>query len=429
MRKHKKHQRIALLLTAILFWIAPGALAQSMRLLLKAEPLPTAQEGDLFPLNGGRYPQFVVAGDGGQSIDLGDGRVVWLYGDSVVGYSPNKTDIIRFKDELAEGQVGRCNAAAVMNIPAKGKPFELRFWAPLKGLRNDEPIADQAIPFVKGESFDAGDRVWPVGGLRIAKWIYVFVLRMNQGESSVPTRYTLARAPVTDPLRFERVMNPSGEPLVLPFHEEADAAITRGPLEIGRTPWVDKGYLYCFATYTLRRKQWRGLPNEKVTTLGWAAHLVRVPVEKLNVPRAWELAYGRGQWGKIRESATSFFELQGHGVSVHKNKFLGKWVAAYAPLAAPGINDSLEVVVCIADEPEGPWSMAVEIFRAPIAPKPKHTPLFGQEANSNLYIAELHPWSSRDGGRTMLLTFNDGRRGEICAAWVDLGRLTGSSLK
>lgn len=429
MQKPAMHRRSLLFLTAILYWLSPCAPAQSLTPVLNAKPLPTASEGAVFPLNDGDYPQFVVAGDGGHSIDLGDGRVVWLYGDTIVGYSPGKTDIVRFKEELAGGQVGRANTAAVMNIPGKGEPFALRFWAPLKGLKNGEPIADQAIPFTKDESFEAGDRIWPVGGLRIGEWVYAFALRMNQAKPSAPARYTLARSPVTDPLRFERIMDSSAQPLVLPFHEEVDGAITAGPLEIGRTPWVDHGYLHCFATYTVRRKQWRGLPEEKVTSLGWAAHLVRVPVEKLNVPGAWELAYGQGRWGKVRESAASFFELQGHGVSVHKNRFLGKWVAAYAPLAAPGINDSLEVVIRVADEPDGPWSNAVEVFRAPVAPKPKYTPLFGQDADSNMYIAELHPWSSRDGGRTVLLTFNDGRRGEIYATWVDLGRLTVSAGK
>lgn len=419
----QRYRSRALSLTTLCVCVATNASAQTPPPILKAEPLPTAQERDLFPLNGGRSPQHVVAADGGHSVDLGDGRVLWLFGDTVVGYSPDKADIIRFKEQLANPQVGRTNTAAIMKVPEKGSPLVLRYWAPLKGLKDGEPIADQAVPFAKGESFAAGDRLWPMGGTSIGEWIYVFMLRMNQKKSDDSSRYVMARSPVSDPLRFERVMDSSGQPLVLPFQESVDGTIAVGPLELGRTPWVDQGYLYCYATYTVRRKQWRGLPNEKTISLGWAAHLARVPVEKLNVPDAWELAYGRGQWGKVRESAASFFELQGHGVSVHKNRYLGKWVAAYAPLAAPGVNNSLEVVVRVADEPGGPWSNAVEIFRAPVAPQPKHTPLFGSGSDSNMYIAELHPWSSPDDGRTILLTFNDARRGEVYATWVDLARL------
>jgi len=422
-RSNSECSIIALILTAALGCLVPSSVAQSLPPILVADPLPTAKESDLFPLQGGHASQFVVAEDGGHSIDVGDGRVAWLFGDTIVGYSPDRADILRFKRELTDGQVGRCNSAAIAPISAKRHPFELSFWAPLKGLRNGASIADQAIPFVAGESFDAGDRIWPVGGIRIGQSLYAFVFRMNQKKSRGSDPYTLAQSSISNPLRFERVRDPAGNPLVLPFHEEVDGAITKGSLEIGRTPWVDQGFLYCFATYAVRRKQWRGLREETEISLGWAANLVRVPVEKLNVPETWELAYGRGQWGKVRECAASFFELQGHGVSVHRNPYLGKWVAAYAPLAVPMINNSLEVVACVADDPSGPWSNAVEIFRAPIAPMPRHTPVFGKAADSNMYIAELHPWSSPDRGRTILLTFNDARRGEVYATWIDLGRL------
>src|SRR5690606_23026967 len=102
--------------TAVYLILGPVLLAQTPPPILKAEPLPTAKESDLFPLNGGNYPEFVVAADGGHSISLGDGRVIWLFGDTIVGYSPDKADIIRFKEELADRQIGRCNTAALMTI-------------------------------------------------------------------------------------------------------------------------------------------------------------------------------------------------------------------------------------------------------------------------------------------------------------------------
>ncbi|WP_165232113.1 DUF4185 domain-containing protein [Aquisphaera insulae] len=391
--------------------------------ILDASALPTAQEADLFPLQGGSHPRFVVSADGGHSIDLGDRRVLWLFGDTVVGHSPDRADVLRFKEELADGQVGRCNTAALMTLPAKDRAFELSYWAPAKGLKNHLPVAGQAIPFVEGESFDAGDRIWPVGGLRAGDWVYVFIMLTNAAKPEAPTRYSLARSPATDPLRFQRLSARDGRPLVLPFPARVGGAISLGPLEIGRSPWIEGAYLYSFATYAVRRTQRRGLPGERTFGMGWATSLVRVPMTRLDEPDAWEVAYGQGRWGKVRESARSFFELQGHAVSVHRNECLGKWVAAYAPLAVPTINDELEVVARVADSPEGPWSNAVEIFRAPAAPKAGHTPLFGEQPASNIYVAELHPWSSPDGGRTMLLTFNDARRGRVHAARVDLSRL------
>jgi len=388
--------------------------------VLDPVPVSTSPESSIFPLNGGHYPQFVVGQDGGISVDLRDGRVLWFFGDTALGYSPDKKDIIRFQEEDPDHQAGRTNTAAILRIPEHGKPFALEYYAPTKGLKSGEPMAGQAFPYAAGESFDAGDRVWPGGGVRVGDYVYVFMGVIGRDKSP---RFSLCRSHISAPLKFERLMKaPNGNPLVLPFGRGADGAISEGPAEFACSPWVEGSYLYCFATYHVTRKQWQGLRQEKKIDFPMGACLLRVPVGRIDEPGAWTLCYGKGRWGRRRGEALPFFAFEGHSVSVHRNPYLKKWVAAYGPVAIGSFNDSLEVVASVADAPWGPWSNAVTLFRAPNAPKPAHEPAY-PHATSNLYIAQLHPWSSPDGGRTMLLTFNDSARGGVCCAWVDLGGL------
>ena len=71
MCKHRVRRRSTFIL--VISWVVNACHGVTHRSpsVLKGDPLPTSSEADLFPLNGKRYPQFVVAQDGGMSVDLG----------------------------------------------------------------------------------------------------------------------------------------------------------------------------------------------------------------------------------------------------------------------------------------------------------------------------------------------------------------------
>lgn len=386
--------------------------------VLVGDPIDTVSEASIFPLLDRTRSSHVVLQDGGHSIPVAENQVLWVFGDSIVGYSPDREDILRFKPELGDGQVGLTNTGALCPFPLGTSTCSLQFFSNRTGKRSGEPIASQLIPYCDGESFDRGDRLWPTTLIRDGLQIYCFFLMVPSGTCSI------AVSKISDPASFTRLRGKDGEKLILPFHEIVDGAITYGPLEFGRSGWCDADFLYVFTTYKLMRTQWRGTPQATTLDFGWGCNLARVKKDRLTNPSAWELSYGNGVWGKNRDQARSFFPLQGHCVSVHRNEFLGKWVALYAPLCVPGINNSREVIAMVSDAPDGPWSNGVEILRLPEPPNADYKPLFGEvHPASNLYVVDAHPWSSTDGGKTMLLTFNDSKRGIVSATRIDFSRL------
>lgn len=386
----------------------------------KFATIKTTEESELHSLVQPVPSNGVVFQDGGQSLKLSDTKVLWVFGDTILGYSPEKKDILEFKKEVEDQQIGVTNTGAIATISNTGQIEDFKFHSVRKGILSKQNIASQLIPYWPGESFEKGHRIWPSALVRDNDKIYCFFLIVPENQCSI------AVSDVKDPLRFTRMIDNKGNKLILPFNKAEEGALSVSPLEFGRSGWCDSNYLYIYATYKLIRKQWRGTEKQRELEIGWGCNLVRISKDKLDTPEAYELFYGKNRWGRNRRLAQTFFPLQGHSVSVHKNEFLGKWVAMYAPISVPGINDSLEIIAMTSESPEGPWSQGIELLRLPKANVPEYESLFGAwPAESNAYVVEAHPWSSRDNGKTMLVTFNDSRRGVVSCVNADFSRLKG----
>lgn len=372
---------------------------------------------DLNPLVPSRTKGLVSLHDGGHSIHLSKQKVLWLFGDSIIGPSKKKSEILLLKTKTGNDQIGRCNTGLLcQGIPRYTKQGNLNSYYPLKlEVDSNRKFASQLLPYLNEESFDAGDRIWPMGGIAVNKKIYIFTLKVNSKTGKSENRIYVSKN--ESQLDFLPLKCDNGDIFRLPFQRSSASSVGFSSLEIGRSPWISDGFLYCFGSFKLIRRQFANTKSERVIELCWGTNLVRVPLNKIGDANAWDVSYGNGIWGKDRRNARSYFPLNGHCVSIHRNKYLNKWVCVYAPLALPGINDSLEILICFADKPDGHWSEPQLLVRVPEAEE-MLDPLFKHE-KSSVYVVEIHPWASTDEGRTNFLTFNDHKRGVVFGGWVD----------
>jgi hypothetical protein len=117
--------------------------------------------------------------------------------------------------------------------------------------------------------------------------------------------------------------------------------------------------------------------------------LARVAIDEVLERDAWQFYHGRGVWSADLAGATTVF--RGNDMmSVFYNEYLGRYVAVYSqPLGT-------RVMIRTAEQPEGPWSRASELFE-------------GSESQSFMgwiYDALAHPELSTDKGRTIYITYS-----------------------
>jgi hypothetical protein len=331
-------------------------------------------------------PQFVdnphrmVGQDGAYSIPLGNGEVLWYFGDTLIGERPEQSLWYIFGEPVG-GQ----------DMTGKG-PFEemitntgliLRDADGRGGLNDFSYILDddgglkQLVELLPDEDPDK-DRIWCMHGCQIGSDVFLFwmkVLMHEKGGDPFPVGFEvlgtgLAKGSSSDWI-FERVMH-EGETVLWPAGQPQFASAVFHDTHSG---WV---YLY---------------GSRQSADLEHHAHLARVkPGDMMRLERYEYFAGDSERWSPDVADATVVFSGMPNEMSVSYNPYLGQFLAVHS------LGLTADIVGRTSPTPWGPWSDAVTLWSVPEQDEPPPYPRL-------VYAGKEHPELSRDDGRILYITY------------------------
>lgn len=270
-----------------------------------------------------------IGGDGAYSVDLGNERTLWLFGDSFIANTP---EALR-----AESRMVR-NCVAIQTGRDPSNAFLEFHWREPDG---------EALSFIPEEG---ALWYWPMHGVRLDDTLLLFYERVNSPEGD-PTGFEsnawtafVIRNPDDAPTAWVR------EPAVLP-------ASSHGLL-VGEAAVPFGDYLYLYATDDARHP----------------LHVARVPSSEaregnLDAMRWWD---GSG-WS---DSPEALIDYGAPELSVHRDDELAEFVL----VQSEGYG-ATTLAWRVADSPEGPWTDPGDLLRPPESFEP----------DAFVYAGKAHP--------------------------------------
>jgi hypothetical protein len=305
-----------------------------------------------------------IGGDGVASAELGPGRVLWLFGDTLLG---------SVKDGRRVGAVMVNNTVAVQT--GRGKSLAVRFVA---GRSKDGKPAAVFTPA------DGKGWFWPQSAVRAGKRLFVFLAQVERagdggalGFKHVGQWLAVVEDPDAEPEKW-RVKQHR-----LPF-AEFGPGLERS---WGSAVLVDGPHAYVYG-YEERGK---GIGKRRLT-------VARAPAEKPDDFKAWRFHTAKG-WGERAADAAPLVRGLATEFSVGRAPGGKGYVLVYTE---NGLGDRIRARFAAA--PVGPWSAPVLLYRCPEMAKDRG--IFS-------YAGKAHAWA---GGREELLV-------SYCVNAWDFGRL------
>ena len=300
------------------------SIAQAALLLLTSCGLPPAPvDATLWPEADPLFhadPNW-IGGDGAYSIDLGQGRVLWLFGDSFIAKTPAR---VRSESWFVRNSLA---------IQSGSDPST-------SSMRFVVPVDAQAVP----RSFmpeQGAQWFWPGHGIRLGDVLLLF--------------YERVQAPPGDPSGFEgagwtarRVARPDDDPLDWVLEPVQEPANSFG-MQLGEAAVAEGSTVYVFAT--------RGNPHQVFVARMDADALV---AGDLSAPEWWQ-----GERYEVDAAPATIIPDGAPEFSVHHDSGRNEWVM----IESHGYGDST-VVLRTAPAPEGPWSGPEEVFHPPESDAP-----------------------------------------------------------
>jgi hypothetical protein len=357
---------------------------------------PLVDKGPLFTRNMAQIAGF----DGAYSIPLRDGRVLWYFGDTILGRRTPGTSLwypdgqrIGNREMAGLGQVsgmvtnsglavhpdaqGRCDPSGStwgLIVDTSNKPREL---VPRQAREQEENI-----------------RVWCLQGIDLPEALYLFYQLVR----IIPEDYGL-------PVCFEILGTglAAGRPDSMDFSRLPGIPVRGDGLFFG--PGDPQ-----FAAAIVASGDWLYLYGVRKAGFSQQCCLARVKAWTLARAEEWRYWDGTG-WSPQVADAVTLFEGPPNELSVSWNPYLNRWLAVHS-IAMTG-----SIVARTAPHPEGPWSP--ETLLAGIQPDPERSlpyPFL-------VYAAKEHPELACTGGREIALTFVEFEEYWPHLLQIDLGRL------
>ena len=317
-------------------------------------------------------------GDVAGTVDLGDGRVVWLFGDTFVG-------------PLADGKrlpgtvmINNSLAVHAWN-PASPRPptpdaIEFVFGKPDAEGKPTAVFAPQRVPPNELDNqLDAMRQFWPSGGGVVVETagkrqliVGLFVIRKTKEQGAFAFRRVGNAFGIIDDVRHSPA-EWRGRVVDIP-HAVGDQAQTEGVASLSwgeqflRIP-NDQANVYVFGV----RAPLRG-PRELVAA--------RVPADSIEAFEKWRFYTSDGHWSGLAAEAGAILKDIAPEFSLERldfDAFHGYLLVQNEPLLGAGIR------VLTAEEPFGPWSTPRAVFR-PMLP-PNDRDLFSYAAKGHLLLS------------------------------------------
>ena len=335
-RTHLRETCLVLLLVlSILLFAAPSG-AETSDFRLTAEPWP---EADALFRSGKKW----LGGDGAYSVDLGNGRILWLFGDSFIAQGPDRRrSAAAFVRNSLAIQHGRDPSRASIRF----------YW----GRQNGAPAS-----FFPDED---GQWHWPGGGILLDGRLLLFLIKLRTAPNSlgfeaVESKAILVENPRAPPdqWRMKPVpVRPNGFKVLVG---------SAGVLEIGKR-------LYVFGAEE---------------SAGHDAFLVYWPVAqarqgRLTIPYWWTGRAWVGQDRLERKPLPVFTDGQSE-FSVHFEPRTG----CFLQIQTIGFG-STEIAARWSSKLTGPWSPPQAVFRPPDHGR-KNLLIYAGKAHPELAGADL----------------------------------------
>jgi hypothetical protein len=266
-----------------------------------------------------------TGGDGIFSVKLDSNRVLWLFGDTFIG-------------EVKGGR--HVNARLVNNTlaiqtgldPEKGN---VKFY--YKQTAEGKPAA-----FVHPS--DGIGWFWPYQGLRTQDGLFLFLVQVDFSEG--PPGFNFK--PIASWLIH--VSNPDDPPEQWKLNPKKIPWSRENRL-IGSAVMVEKDDCFIYGT---NEKSISGFSEKEL-------FLARVPVNQLNEFNQWRFL-SRGAWVSDAEQADPFLKNMANEFSVSYHPALNRYILLYTQ-----DTYSEYIVFRLANNPWGPWSEPIRVYRCPEA--------------------------------------------------------------
>jgi Domain of unknown function (DUF4185) len=272
-----------------------------------------------------------IGGDGAYSVDLGAGRVLWLFGDSFIANTPER---VRAHSKMVR------NCLAIQTGYDPSNAF-MRFYWPEEDGDPQSFVAEEP-----------GHWYWPMHGIALDGALILFFERLHSPEGD-PTGFE------SDVWRAYRIPNPEADPADWTLQATTPPAQSHGLL-LGEAAMRDGDRVYLYAS------------------AGSAHHIyvARLDAATLGSGRFDGLEWWTGDaWSESGDPA----EIVGLGapeLSVHHDAKLGRYVM----VQTEGYG-AATLAWRVAQSPEGPWSDPRDIARPPESSEP----------DAFVYAGKAHP--------------------------------------
>ncbi len=310
-----------------------------------------------------------VGGDGAITVDLDDGRILWLFGDSRVA-----PDGERDRDEA----FFLSNTVAIQHDPDPTRASLEFYW------RTQEPPSDEGddlpdIPPITGGDDEQGDprpfipdeedgeiAHWPGHGTMVEGELLLFYTRIERGEGPFGFEDAGWRAFL--------VQDPSGEPLAWELEQARTPAFPFENISIATGSVFEQGdHVYAYASHS--HQDALGLVHFDPFLVRWLRQ--DVLAADLTSPEWYDPAQGAWlDWQDLDKPPEPLFEPGGPGWTVHHDAERDAWIQIQISDFPTG-----PIELRTAPDPMGPWSTT-----API-----HEPPENRYENVTTYLAYAHP--------------------------------------
>ncbi len=281
-----------------------------------------------------------IGGDGAYSVALGDGRILWMFGDTFVGRVENGRRVdARLINNSAAIQTGREPSVAALAFV-------------YRSLSDGSPAA-----FL--EPADGVGWLWPYHGVRTVEGLFLFLLQIEPAEGPAGFGFKLVST------WLGKVTNPDEPPGRWDISQQKIPWGNEKRL-LGSSVLLQGGYGYIYGSVD-------------DDTGGFVAkHMIvaRAPVERLADFSAWRF-FADGNWVPEADRAGRVCANVAGEFSVSYLPASGRYVLAYSE---GGLSPN--ILLRFSPRPEGPWGEPERVYRCPEA---------GWDPRIFCYAAKGHP--------------------------------------
>ncbi len=319
--------------------------------------VPAVERADSMPAWNAKFagPDGWIGGDGAYSVNLDNNRILWLFGDTLLG---------TVKDGKRAGAAMVNNTVAVQT--GHSTDASIRF---ITGQGRNEKRAALFVPA------DGKGWYWPQEGIRVADKLYVFLALIEKatgdseafGFKQVGEVLGVIENPDDEPEKWRRT------DYRIPHVDYAKGS----ERSWGSALLSDREFIYVYGF----RETGKAIDRKKLI-------VARVPIDKPADFAVWRFLTTNG-WSANPADAAPLADGVASEFSVTRRPDGDGFVMVYTE---HGIGD--RIVARFAAKPEGPWSEALLLYTSPEMQHDKG--VFS-------YAAKAHPWAA--GKKELVISY------------------------